>query len=76
MVEFYNKPPFQFSNRLETASVELLRALCSDSEDTLGLGAQLCHAPDLLVGTCLLRRQKYPGGSGAATGRAEGERSL
>lgn len=43
MVEFCSKPPFQFSNRLGTASFDLLRALCSGWEDPLGLGAQLCH---------------------------------
>lgn len=73
MVEFYNKLPFQFSNRLETASVDLLRALCSDCEDLLGLGAQLCHAPDLLVSTCPLRRQKGHGGSRTATGTGRAE---
>ena len=68
MVEFYNKLPFQFSNCLETASLDLLRALCSDCDDPLGLGAQLHHAPHLPVSTCPLHRQKHCGGSGAATG--------
>lgn len=69
MVEFYNMPPFQFSNHVETASVDLLRVLCSDCEDPLCLRAQLCHKPDLLVRTCPLWRQKGCGDSGLAMGR-------
>lgn len=66
MAEFWSKLPFQFSNHLERASVDLLRALCSGCGDPLGLGDQLCHTPHLLVSTCLLQRQKSPGGSRAA----------
>lgn len=62
-------PPFQFSNHVETASVDLLRALCSDCEDLLGLRAQLCHKPDWLVRTCPLWRQKGCRGSRVAMGR-------